>query len=402
MELLAAELHLRPDRDLSRVDQVRRRLLRGNGIVAARAAGGAVNVADGLCAENAVDDFGLRCHDGLHRAGMRPAGRDNEVGRGADGCHAKVDGLDALDNVIIVDVGGFDLVVADEQLGRGIGCAVLDRLDDEVAVRVVRGIVRVLDKRRFRRRRRLDNETGQNRVERQLCLLTRKGDFRARDGLLVGARIKHVAEDDGLALEQLEMRVHDFADRVGLPVVGIAQLLYRVFPVGAKHRGKERGRGFCGVDRCCADNERHTGFSDNGRRNARFLLPHIYAMLQWLLLLLSPVCQLVIIHIEQIAGCFDFDSCLGYLIAGDNQRGNQRIFLNRCRDLRERVLLVAVQNPRLLDRADDARPDVHTKAGAFRTGFAFGFYHANASLLTLGIFQTDTSSAQKYGAVLSV
>ena len=205
-----------------------------------------------------------------------------------------------------------------------------------------------------------------------------------------------------MTLEQLEMRVHDFADRVGLPVVGIAQLLYRVFPVGAKHRGKERGRGFCGVNRCCADNKRHTGFSDNGRRNARFLLPHIYAMLQWLLLLLSPVCQLVIIHIEQITGCFDFDSCLGYLIAGNNQRGNQRIFLNRCRDLRERVLLVTVQNTRLLDRADDARPDVHTKAGAFRTGLAFGFYHANASLLTLGIFHTDTSSAQKYGAVLSV
>ena len=69
MELLAAELHLRPDCNLSRVDQVRRGLLRGDGVIAACAAGGAVNIADGLCAENAVDDFGLRRHDGLHRAG---------------------------------------------------------------------------------------------------------------------------------------------------------------------------------------------------------------------------------------------------------------------------------------------------------------------------------------------
>ena len=89
-----------------------------------------------------------------------------------------------FDNIIVADFSRLDLVVADKELGRVLGCAALDRLNDEAAIRVVRGIVRVFDKRRFRRRRRLNNEAGQDRVERQLCLLAGKGDFRARDGLL--------------------------------------------------------------------------------------------------------------------------------------------------------------------------------------------------------------------------
>ena len=52
--------------------------------------------------------------------------------------------------------------------------------------------------------------------------------------LLHGRRVQDVAEDHRLTAKEFEVGIHEFAKRVGLPVVAEAQLFHRFRPAGAK------------------------------------------------------------------------------------------------------------------------------------------------------------------------
>ena len=55
--------------------------------------------------------------------------------------------------------------------------------------------------------------------------------------LLHGRRLQDVAEDHGLLPKQLEVGVHELAERVLLPIIGESQFLHRFVPAGSQHGG---------------------------------------------------------------------------------------------------------------------------------------------------------------------
>ena len=125
----------------------------------------------------------------------------------------------------------------------------------------------------------LDDQRGVvDGLDGELHLVIRHSDVSGGGSLLRGADVEDIAENDGLAGEQLEVRIHEFAERVGGPVVGIAQLLHSLGPAGAE----DGSAGCSGLVRCLnrsqADHEGNAGLRHDRGADAGCLLRDIYAV----------------------------------------------------------------------------------------------------------------------------
>ena len=124
-----------------------------------------------------------------------------------------------------------------------------------------------------------DNQCGIiDGLDGELRFVFRHHDVGGGNRLLCGGDVENIAEDDGLAGEQLEVRIHEFAECVGCPVVGITQLLYRLGPAGAED-GRSRDGGLIrSLDRSQANHEGDAGLRHDRSADAGSLLRDIYAV----------------------------------------------------------------------------------------------------------------------------
>ena len=124
---------------------------------------------------------------------------------------------------------------------------------------------------------RLDDQRGiVDGRDGKLHLVLRHRNISRGRRLLCGGDIQNIAENDRLAGDQLEVRIHEFAERVGCPVVGVAQLLHRLRPAGAENRGAGGSRLFRRLNRSQTDHEGDAGLRHDRGADAASLLRDIY------------------------------------------------------------------------------------------------------------------------------
>ena len=279
MELIIAQLRHRPEGDLVLVGDVGGVLLGENIGIGTRAGSTAVDVDQRLGAEQAVDVACLGGHCSGHGRLLRIAGGAQQIGDDAQQGQAQLHILHRGGDVRCGDGGCLDLVVGDVYLLGVIGAAGRQQLHHQMFAAVIGVIVGARHIGRAGTAGRLDDQSGiVDGRDGKLYLVLRHRNISRGRRLLCGGDIQNIAENDRLAGEQLEVRIHEFAERVGCPVVGVAQLLHRLRPAGAENRGAGGSRLIRRLNRSQTDHEGDAGLRHDRGADAGSLLRDIYAV----------------------------------------------------------------------------------------------------------------------------
>lgn len=256
VELIIAQLRHRPEGDLVLVGDVGGVLLGENIGIGTRAGSTAVDVDQRLGAEQAVDVACLGGHCSGHGRLLRITGGAQQIGDDAQQGQAQLHILHRGGDVRCGDGGRLDLVVGDVYLLGIIGAAGRQQLHYQMLAAVIGVIVGAGHIGRAGTAGRLDDQRGiVDGRDGKLHLVLRHRNISRGRRLLCGGDIQNIAENDRLAGEQLEVRIHEFAERVGCPVVGVAQLLHRLRPAGAENRGAGGSRLIRRLNRSQTDHE---------------------------------------------------------------------------------------------------------------------------------------------------
>ena len=279
MELVLAQLQHGPEGDLVLVGDIGGVLLGEDVGIGACAGSAAVDVDQRLGTEQAVDIAGLGGHRGGYGGLLGIAGGAQQVRSNTQQGQAQLHIFHRRGDVGGGNDGRLDLVVGDVYLLSGIGAAGGQQLYHQMLTAVIGVVVgaghigcagaasRLNDQRRI-----IDG------FDRQQYLVIRHRHVRGSRRFLCGADVEDVAEDDRLAGEQFEVRIHEFAERVGSPVIGITQLLHSLGPAGAKDRSAGGGRLVCHLNRSQADYEGNAGLRHDRGTDAGCQLRNIYAV----------------------------------------------------------------------------------------------------------------------------
>nr|DAL64945.1 MAG TPA_asm: hypothetical protein [Caudoviricetes sp.] len=371
VELVVPELEHGPAGNLVHIDEVLPALLGDGRGIAGGAGGAGVDVDQRLGLEHPVDAAGLGRHDGGHDRGLGVPGGADQVGHDAQRGHAQLNAFHPRSNSGIVHRRGLDLVVGHVDLRSGIGLAVGQRLNDKKLPVVVGAVIGVLDVGIAGAARGLDDQIAVvDGLDGQLGLMVGQGHIGCGHCLLHVRGIKDVAEDDRLAAEQLEVGIRKLTERIAGPVVRVAQLLHSLGPAGAESRDADSGGRRRALHGGRADDKGDSALGHDGGADAGRLLGDVYAMIcHSASSLLSAGGQLLVVHIQQVSGGLDFDAILGERVAGDNQRGDQRVSFQGRSQLTEHISFAAPIDRAGLDYSPDAGAEVDAKPGGLAVGF---------------------------------
>ena len=215
----------------------------------------AVAVDNGLTLKQTADCSSFRCHNCRNCCDMRPSGHTNQVGHNTDHRHSSIYLCYTVNHIGHRCSIRHNGSVANVKRNRVISRTIRQQLHDtDISIRIIAVIENAVIGILFQQRL-LFCAVNQhlsryfqgvcNRVDRQGGLSADNRKFLCFYCFRHRGEVKDIAENRRLAAKQLEVGVHEFTERVLLPVVGKAELFDCLVPAGRQYRRI----GFCRLTR---------------------------------------------------------------------------------------------------------------------------------------------------------